>query len=225
MSPHLKKVGILGGTFNPVHFGHLRAAEEVRERLSMDSVMFIPSKYPPLKSKMIAPAGDRYEMLKRALRGNRFFRLSDIEYRMRGKSYTVKTLMELKKYNPEFIFSFILGIDAFLDIPNWRQPEELMGLASFVLVSRPGMQFMEIRKSPFLNIRQDVFRALDAGDTDLHIAPLTESTDIALLRITPIGISSTELRKRVREGKSIKYLLPARVKSYIISRRLYISGK
>jgi nicotinate-nucleotide adenylyltransferase len=218
-----KKTGVFGGTFNPVHFGHLRAAEEVREKLSFDRVVFVPSKHPPLKTTKLANAYDRYEMLKQALRGNRFFDVSDIEYTMRGKSYTVKTIRAMKRDNPGTAFYFILGIDAFLDLPNWWHPEELAGLTNFVIMSRPGFHFIDLTTSPFLNIKEIILRKLDAAESTLHISQLTKSTDVCLLRITPLAISSTEIRDIAGRGSSLKYLLPPRVKSYIISKGLYAS--
>lgn len=228
--PHLskacsaqKKTGVFGGTFNPVHYGHLRAAEEVRERLSFDRIIFVPSKYPPLKTAKLAHARDRYEMLRLALQGNRFFDVSDIEYRMRGKSYTVKTIKALKRSNPKTSFYFILGIDAFLDIPNWWHPEELIGLSHFVILSRPGFHFVDLMASPFLNTKKVVLKQLDAAESGSHVLQLTKSSHVCLLRITPLGISSTEIRNLAGRGISLKYLLPPRVKSYIISKGLYLS--
>ena len=218
-----KKTGVFGGTFNPVHYGHLRAAEEVREKLSFDKVVFVPSKYPPLKTTKLAHARDRYEMLRRAVQGNRFFVVSDIEYRMRGRSYTVKTIRALKRGDKGASFYFILGIDAFLDIPNWWHPEELIGLTNFVILSRPGFHFVDLSASPFLNIKKTILKQLDAAESESHVSQLTKSSDVCLLRITPLGISSTGIRNLAGRGSSLKYLLPPRVKSYIISKGLYLS--
>jgi len=223
MSTYPQKTGVFGGTFNPVHYGHLRAAEEVREKLSFDRIVFVPSKYPPLKTTRLANARDRYELLRLALLGNRFFDVSDIEYTMRGKSFTVKTIKALKRRNPSTTFHFILGIDAFLDMPNWWHPEDLIKLTNFVILSRPGFHFVDLTVSPFLNIRKAVLKKLDAAESELHVSQLTKSSDVYLLRITPLGISSTEIRNLAGRGRSLKYLLPPRVKSYIISKGLYLS--
>jgi len=128
------KIGIFGGTFNPIHYGHLRAAEEVREKLEFDKIIFIPSGKPPLKTEEIADAIHRYKITMRAIDNNHFFELSDIECRQIGKSYTVKTFEELKKTTPKAELFFILGIDAFLDIPNWWHPERLIALTNFVII-------------------------------------------------------------------------------------------
>jgi nicotinate-nucleotide adenylyltransferase len=126
---HLKhENGIFGGTFNPIHYGHLRSAEEVREKFGLDKILFVPAGSPPLKTEGIADALHRQEMLRLAVTDNKFFELSDIECRLPGKSYTVNTIEQLKEANPDAKFFFILGIDAFIDIPNWWQPEILITL-------------------------------------------------------------------------------------------------
>jgi nicotinate-nucleotide adenylyltransferase len=215
------KIGIFGGTFNPVHYGHLRAAEEVREKAGFDKILFVPAKNPPLKSRDIAHSSHRYEMLRRALRRNRFFELSDIEFRLKGKSFTVRTIEALRKKDPGADFSFILGIDSFLDIPNWWQPERLVRCISFVIVSRPGFFFRELRQSPYLNVAPAIYGKLDRGEVESYDTKIGSEQDAALLRLMPIGISSTGIRELLMKGKSVKYLLPAEVKSYIISNKLY----
>lgn len=215
------KIGIFGGTFNPVHYGHLRAAEEVRERLELDTVLFVPSKNPPLKTEDIAPAKHRYEMLRRALRRSKPLDLSDIEFGLEGKSYTVRTIetLQLKYRNAEFCF--ILGIDAFLDIPNWWHPERLTALADFAIISRPGYLFEELRGSPYLKAGRGMLKELDRGKIGHHRVKLASKRGAFLLAIPPVGISSTEIRRLLRGGRSIKFLLPPEVESYIISNKLY----
>jgi nicotinate-nucleotide adenylyltransferase len=215
------KVGIFGGTFNPIHYGHLRAAEEVREKLEFDKIVFIPSGKPPLKTEEITDAMHRYKMTMRAVANNHFFELSDIECRQIGKSYTVKTFEELKKNNPKAELFFILGIDAFLDIPNWWHPERLIELANLVIISRPGFSFIDLQASPYTKINRRILKELDSGKTETYKIKLKSNKEAILLRVISIGISSTGIRSLIRQGKSIKYLLPAEVKSYIISNRLY----
>jgi len=219
------KVGIFGGTFNPIHYGHLRAAEEVREKVALDRILFIPSGSPPLKSRDIASAKHRYEMTRRALMNNPQFAISDREYRQKGKSYTVKTLKALKKSHPERDFYFILGIDAFLDIPNWWHHEELLALAHFIIISRPGFLFIDLQMSPVIATKKNVLRKLDAEEIDILRIELTGRTTVTLLRITPVGISSTDIRRLMKQDGNIKYLLPASVESYIISNKLYCKVK
>jgi nicotinate-nucleotide adenylyltransferase len=217
----VKKFGIFGGTFNPVHYGHLRAAEEVRERLALDKILFVPSKNPPLKTKDIAPARQRYEMLMRALRGNKHFELSDIEFRLKGKSYTVSTIETLQSLYRDVVFSFMLGIDAFLDLPNWWHPERLTALTDFVVISRPGNFFEDLMKSPYIKTGRKRLKDLDSAKAGHCKVKLKSSRNAVLLPLTPVGISSTEIRQLVRRGKSIKFLLPPEVESYIISSKLY----
>jgi nicotinate-nucleotide adenylyltransferase len=217
------KVGIFGGTFNPIHYGHLRAAEEVREKLQLDKILFIPSKRPPLKTEAVADVAHRYEMLRLAISNNRGFELSDIECRLPGKSYTVKTIDELKKNNPKTGFFLILGVDAFLDIPNWWHHERLVSLTDFIIISRPGFRFVDLQASPYTKINRRILRGLDNGETETGKIKLKSNKDAFLLRLTPIGISSTEIRRLIKQGLSIKYLLPAQVKSYIIANKLYKS--
>jgi nicotinate-nucleotide adenylyltransferase len=217
------KVAIFGGTFNPIHYGHLRAAEEVREKIGLDRVLFVPSGNPPLKTKDIAPARHRFAMARIAIKDNRLFALSDIESRLPGKSYTVKTIESLQKENPRVEFSLILGIDAFLDIPSWWRPEHLVTLSHFIIISRPGYAFLELRSSPYIKSNKAILNKLDASDIESHKTTLFSQREAALLRLTPISISSTEIRRLVRMGSSIKYLLPPAVQSYIMKNKLYKS--
>ncbi len=215
------KVGIFGGTFNPIHYGHLRAAEEVRENLEFDKILFIPSGSPPLKAEELADAIHIYKMTELAVAANSLFELSDIEYRQSGKSYTVKTVEELKKNNPEIEFSSILGIDAFLDITKWWRPERLITLTNFVIISRPGFRFIDLQASPYIKINRRILKGFDNVEIETYMMKLKGNRDATLLRLTPIGISSTEIRRLRKDRKSIKYLLPAKVESYIIANKLY----
>jgi len=218
------KVGVFGGTFNPIHNGHLRAAEEVREKLGFDRILFIPSGKPPLKTKDIAVAAHRFEMARLAILDNPFFEISDIETKRTGKSYTVKTIEELKKAYPSREFYLILGIDAFLDIPNWRHPERLIELANFVIISRPGFQFADLKLSPYIQkINRRTLKSIDDAEQDVCALALESRREAVLLGITPMQISATWIRNALKEGKSIKYLLPAEVQSYIINNKLYKS--
>jgi nicotinate-nucleotide adenylyltransferase len=219
------KVGIFGGTFNPIHYGHLRAAEEVREKLRLDRILFIPSGTPSLKTEELAEAVHRYKMTRLAVVTNRFFELSDIECRHPGKSYTVKTVEELKKASPGIDFLFILGIDAFLDIPNWWNPENLIVLMDFVVIPRSPFRFVDLLSSPYISADERALKKLDAAEIESYTAKLKGNRDIIALRLPIIDISATRIRKRLSEGKSIKYLLPEAVESYIISNKLYKCNK
>jgi nicotinate-nucleotide adenylyltransferase len=216
------RVGIFGGTFNPIHYGHLRTAEEVRLRLGYDKILFIPSGTPPLKTKGIASASHRFEMARIAILDNPFFEISDIETRRRGKSYTVSTIEELQEAYPGRQFYLILGIDAFLDLPNWRDPDRLIALSNFVIISRPGFSFGDLSLSPYLKktVRRSL-REIDGAKKDSYPLILKSGKDCILLRTTPLGISATDIRGYIKQGKSVKYLLPAEVQSFIIRNKLF----
>jgi nicotinate-nucleotide adenylyltransferase len=216
------KIGVFGGTFNPIHYGHLRAAEEVREKLRLDRILFVPSGRPPLKAYDLAGASRRFEMTEAAVSGNRFFDVSDIEIRLPGKSYTVNTIQALKKDAAGIEYSLVLGVDAFLDLPNWWHPEKLLSVADFIVISRPGVHFADITRSPYIKVDKKPLRELDTACREMFETKLKSGMKAALLRITPIGISATGIRELVRQGKSIKYLLPAKVQSYIIKHNMYI---
>ncbi|RPI38182.1 MAG: nicotinate-nucleotide adenylyltransferase [Nitrospiraceae bacterium] len=216
------KIGIFGGTFNPVHYGHLRSAEEVREKFGLDRIFFIPSGNPPLKRKDLTEAVHRHAMVKMAARDNPSFEVLDIECVRPGKSYTVNTLEQLLENYVDADLYFILGIDAFLDIPNWREPEKILSLTNFIVLSRPGNYFTDLFHSPYLDMKKNVLASLDREDREPCVTVLKSGKKSFLTSVTPIGISSTDIRKCVRKGFSIKYLLPAEVESYIISHSLYM---
>ena len=185
------KLGILGGSFNPVHHGHLVIAERAAEAVGLDRVLFIPTAISPLKERRaLASTPDRWTMLKLAIRGNPLFRASDLEIRRGGVSYTVDTLRELKRRTKADLH-VILGADASRLLPRWKSIEAVKRLAIFVLVSRPDHRVRS--KMP----KQHVVEA-----------PLLE-------------ISSTEIRERVRRGLSIRYLVPEAVERHIRRRGLY----
>lgn len=216
------RIGLLGGTFNPIHYGHLRAAEEARGRLSLDKVLFIPAGVPPLKSSDLAEAALRYEMTALAISSNTFFEVSDIECRSPGTSYSVDTVGRLKEAYKGSELYFILGVDAFMDLPNWREPERLAGLIDFVVVNRPPYAFTELLSSPYV----EMDKAVDEEGLRRvpRKVPLRGGRSAFLLDITPLDISATGIRALIREGGSIKYLLPENVESFIILHGLY-AGK
>lgn len=225
------KLGILGGTFNPIHFGHLRAAEEARERVKLDKIIFMPSGNPPLKTIDLIGASHRYAMARLATASNVNFVVSDLEIRQIEKSYTVNTIQRLYEIYPGDELFFILGIDAFLDIPNWWHPDMLTGMIDFVLVTRPGFDLTDVLKSPYVKRQSCHCEEQSSGAISTNeIAPPSACNDIfqlksgrkaLVLQMTPMGISSTEIRRLLREGKSIKYLLPDKVEEYIYQHNLY----
>lgn len=217
------KIGIFGGTFNPIHYGHLRAAEEVREKFKLAKIIFIPSKKPPLKTQDLLESEHRYKMTELALSGNGFFEISDIEFKRPGKSFTVQTLEELLKNFHDIDLYFILGIDAFLEIPTWWQPDRLMSLADFVIIARPPFRFVDLLTSPYMEASGDDLEKLDKAEIELYSTTLKSKRVAMALKIPLMDISATDIRRRIKEGKSIKYLLPESVESYIIANKLYKS--
>jgi nicotinate-nucleotide adenylyltransferase len=217
----LSKIGVFGGTFNPIHYGHLRAAEEVREMLGFERVLFVPSGNPPLKTGHLADALKRYEMVRLATAGNRSFDVLDIESVKPAKSYTVETLEVLvNRYSGSELY-FMLGMDAFLDIPGWRMPEKLVSMVNFAVISRPGRKFEDLLSSPHLDVERGDLKVLDDSDGEFKIFRLKSLKEAALVKITPIDISSSDIRRRMQAGQSVKYLLPESVESFIISNKLY----
>lgn len=198
-------IGVLGGTFDPVHNGHLIVAEEARNRLNLAEVIFVPAGQPWLKAeKPISPAEHRLQMLRLALANQPHFTLSTIEIERDGPSYAVDTIAELraKLGNGDELF-FILGWDGLASLPQWREPSRLIKLCYLVAVSRLG--------SPRPN-----FKALEASIPGL-------SRRVKLLEKLEIDISASAIRERVARGLSIRHLVPEPVNRYIKEHRLYIA--
>ncbi len=222
------RVGILGGTFNPIHFGHLRAAEEVREHLGLDLVLFVPSGVPPLKNSHLVDVALRLEMARLATADNPRFRVLDIEARRPGPSYTVDTLVELSGLYPSDELVFMLGADAFLDLHKWKDAGKVLRSADFAVMCRPGLSAEALASSPYLRVGADALRTLDQGhgtmvEGTLEIGQST-GRKAYVIRTTALGISATEIRKRLQKGRSVAYLLPETVKSFIITNALYSGG-
>ena len=216
-----QKLGILGGTFNPIHFGHLAAAEEVRVRLRLDRILFIPSFLPPHKLDEDVPSAiHRMEMVRLASQENAAFEISDIEIRRGGRSYTIDTIEDLHRANPDAELFFLTGLDSFLEIQTWNHWERLISLCRFVVLSRPGYHFSDLLKINFMISAREVLMQLDNGALQEAVVR-TGSFTIHLQTIPLYDISSTDIRNRVKGGKSIKYLLPEPVETYIIKNRLY----
>ncbi len=214
------RIGLLGGTYNPIHLGHLRLAEEVRELFELKEVHLIPLLIPPHKHKeTIASAHHRMAMVRLALMSNTAFIASDIELKREGPSYTVDTLKALHwTYGPALQPYFILGMDAYLEIATWSRYKELFHLSHFVVVSRPGYQRKEISQILPVEIAHE-FCYNKKKDGYLHRSGyFTYFRDIHRYEI-----SSSEIRTFVREGKSIRYLVPDAVRQYIEQEGLYRS--
>ncbi len=203
MTRRSRKIGILGGTFNPVHCGHLLIAQDALERFRLDSVKFIPSAAPPHKSaEDLASARDRLQMVKLAIAGDDRFEVDDIELRRGGRSYSVDTLAELGRRHPDARFYFIIGSDSLQELHLWKDVGRLLRMCTIVTIARPGFE-----PTPALGTNLD---ARSERKILRHIVP-GHACDIA----------SRDIRRRIVRGLSIRYLVPDRVRDYILKHRLY----
>ncbi len=216
-----QRLGILGGTFNPIHYGHLAAAEEVRDRLKLDRILFIPSFLPPHKlDEDIPSAVQRMEMVRLATTDNPFFEPSDIEIERGGRSYTIDTVEALRQASSGAELFFVVGLDSFIEIRTWREWERLLTICGFVVIPRPGYLFADLAKLKFMKNAAKELSRLDQGD--LKQAVVRSGAYAVYLETVPLyDISSTDIRARVKAGASIKYLLPDTVETYIIKNKLY----
>jgi nicotinate-nucleotide adenylyltransferase len=221
------KLGLLGGSFNPIHNGHLAIAHLVRDKLRLDQVLFIPTGDPPHKlGGSLAPAKDRYEMVRLALADAASFDLSDIEIRRTGKSYSIDTIRELqRRFGSSTELYFLIGLDAFLDLPDWKEPMELLRACRFVVVPRPGQSFRSLAGMPLLPpLDSRALAQLDAGALQQLDVAIPSCRSLVCLPIPPCSISSSDIRQRIRQGTTTANMLPPPVESYILQHRLYQEG-
>lgn len=213
-------IGVYGGTFNPIHFGHLRTAEEIWQRFKLKQVIFVPSAKPPHKDEEVIDPMHRLKMTTLAITGNDHFTASDLEIVRPGKSYTIETMRELKRQNAEADFYFILGRDAFLEIDTWYHWPELFRETNFIVTTRPGSK----KAAPAKMIPQPVrgqFKWFRGSRDQLQEFNHTSGHKVIFAPVTEINISASIIRRMVREGRSIRYLTPRRVREYIIENGLY----
>lgn len=198
------RVGIMGGTFDPIHYGHLVTAEAARIEFDLDEVIFTPAGNPPHKKNYdVTLAEDRYMMTALAINSNPFFNVSRIEIEREGYTYTVDTLKGFsKKYGADTNLFFISGADAILDIFTWKDVKEVLSYCTFIAATRPGYPIEKLEQR-LLDIKRIYGKA------------------VYPLQVTGMDISSTQIRNRVRKGLSIKYLLPESVEVYIKKHKLY----
>jgi nicotinate-nucleotide adenylyltransferase len=217
-------LAIFGGTFNPVHYGHLRMAEEIREKGNFEKILFIPAGNPPLKRSELADALHRLKMTEIATQNNPSFLVSDREVRKKGISYALNTISELlEKYGRNCELSFILGTDAFYDFHKWHEPETLLALCHFIIISRPAYPFISLTSSEYLkDLPEEMMKKLDSGKLDTYRLKLPSKKYVYFYRLTPLGISASLIRRCLKKGKSITYLLPEAVESYIMKYNLYV---
>ncbi|MDA8162416.1 MAG: nicotinate-nucleotide adenylyltransferase [Desulfobacteraceae bacterium] len=209
------RIGLFGGAFDPIHFGHLRSAEEVREALALDEIWLIPTAHPPHKdARDMAPFGHRLAMTEMAVKGMRHFRAIPIEAERQGLSYSIDTLVELKKGHPGAEFYFILGSDAFIWITSWKDYRDIAGLASIVVMGRPHDNWDDMR-----NV---VARAFDGYKEERQgVFISSKGLAIYLQQVTHLDISSTWIRRLVSMGRSVRFLTPEAVIKYMEDNGLY----
>ena len=201
------RLGIMGGTFDPIHYGHLVAAEMARAEFNLSKVLFIPTGKPPHKIRRdVSDAKLRYEMVDRAIKDNPAFDISALEIERKGPSYTVETLRELRRSWPEHELYFITGTDALLEIFSWRDAEEILTLIQFIGAARPGFDARDF----LLKVQQE--------------QPEIKGR-IHYLEVPALAISSTDIRARVKRGEPIRYLLPETVRLFLLQFGLYTEGE
>jgi nicotinate-nucleotide adenylyltransferase len=194
-----RRLGVMGGTFDPIHYGHLVTAEEALVQFSLDEVVFVPTGRPWMKEERdVSPAEDRYLMTVIATASNPRFSVSRVEIDRDGPTYTVDTLRALAAANQDAELYFITGADAIFEIFDWKDPDEVLHLAHFIAATRPGY---DLRRFETRSERKQ--------------------PNVSAMNIPALAISSTDVRDRVREGRPIRYLLPEGVKSYIEKAGLY----
>lgn len=217
----MPRVGILGGSFDPIHLGHLRSAEEVREALRLDRVAFVPVNQPPHKpARRLADGRSRLAMVKLAIADHPAFEASAIEIDRGGTSYSIDTLEAFAAAEPGADFFFILGIDAFREIQTWKDVTRIFEMASFVVTSRPPA-LVDRSIDHLLVAARNAFCYDNATLSYRHHS----GNRLHFLPITGIDISATTVRQRVGRGRSIRYLVPASVERYIHEHQLYLAGE
>ncbi|MFC1839007.1 nicotinate-nucleotide adenylyltransferase [Thermodesulfobacteriota bacterium] len=214
------RLGILGGTFNPIHYGHLRVAEEILEEMNLDKVFIMPGGHPPHKDlKNVAPFCDRLEMARIGAGDSSNLEVIDIEGKRKGFSYSIETLKEIhEQYNDNLDLFFILGSDAFKEIKTWKEYKKLFDLTNFIVLKRPGISSSDITyfiESLNLNFKK-------SGTKDKFTGPMGKH--IFFKNVTMLDISSTKIREAIIKGKSINYLVPEKVKMYIEKKGLYLEN-
>lgn len=212
-------IGILGGTFDPIHYGHLRLGEELGEALRMQEVLLVPSGTPPHRSAPAVSAEHRLEMTRLAARGNPRFRVDEREARRSGPGYMFDTLTSLRaEVGPTRALVLLLGADAFLELATWHRWHDLFGLAHIAVAHRPGFPVERWADRMPQPLAREYSARLMQQPLAVHLSP---AGGIVVTPFTALDISATALREILRAGKSPRYLLPAAVLDYIHSNRLY----
>jgi len=198
------RIGIFGGTFDPIHVGHLILAERCRDDAKLDEVWFLPSYRPPHKTdREITRFENRVDMAQLATTGQPMFRVDQIERELPPPSYTSETLAELHRRRPGDEFALILGVDSLVDLPKWHEPKRVLEQAELIVVPRPGTEMWSL---------EQLATALDISSSTIRVT---------FVACPLIDIASRELRRRVNEGKTIRFMVPRAVEEYVRERGLY----
>jgi len=206
-------VGLFGGTFDPIHYGHLRTAYELWQSLRLAQVRFLPTGNPPHREASLAPTELRVQMVQAAIAGNDAFVVDDRETRREGLSYSVDTLLDLRRDFPERSLCLLLGMDAFLGMPHWHRWRDIFELAHVVVAHRPGW------KAPITGPLGEVMVDRGTGSVrELHAAPAGR---VYVHAVTQLEISSTELRQLILAGRDLRYLVPDAVRDLIATSGCY----
>ena len=218
------RLGLFGGSFNPIHRCHLSIARSARQLLQLDRVLFIPTGDPPHKQPgTLATASHRHRMVQLAIEDTPEFALTDLEIRRSGKSYSIDTVRAIQQeYGPDTVLFFIIGLDAFLDLPSWKEADTLLKSCHFVVISRPSTSFQAMAAIPlFRDVPQTTLTALDEVRQERADVAITNGQALTFLRLPPCDVSASEIRARLRSGASLANLLPTPVESYILREGLY----
>ena len=209
------RLGLFGGTFNPIHFGHLRAAEEVADFLHLQRLLFIPAARPPHKNtKSVTPFVTRLEMIHLAVNEHPLFEVSDIENLRPEKSYSIETVRIFRqKFGPATELYFIVGLDAMLDIETWLDYHEIFNLCHFVVLDRPGYDPEDLTDI----LKKKLHCSCQTKEIFIHPG----GKKIFLPPITRLDVSSTQIRRLAGQGLSLRFLLPEDVRRYILENKLY----
>jgi nicotinate-nucleotide adenylyltransferase len=200
------RIGVFGGTFDPVHLAHLILAEQCREQARLDQVLFVPAALPPHKQQQpLTSFGQRVEMLSLAISGNAAFRIEELEKDRPGPSYTVDTLTQLHQARPNDELCFILGSDTLQELPLWYQPRRILELATLLVNARADWPVPA----------EAELRAMLQVDADF---PLRWQ----VIDAPSMAVSSRDIRKRIAEGRSVRYMIPRALEAYIADKRLYV---
>ena len=214
----MKKIGIFGGTFDPIHIGHLRTCLEVKEEKDLDRVFFVPNNIPPHKDTTGTPPELRYEMVKMAVKDYPFFEACDLEIKRGGRSFTIDTIREFKeKFGRDKSYYFIVGSDAFSTITTWKSYEQLLRETSFIVMYRSGHVY------PLLEdiLNEELFEEFDILEKGRLYKHRESGTTIEYVNVTLLEVSSTYIRNLIKKGRSIKLLVPEEVKRFIEEKDLY----